>query len=207
MYGEAFDDDFALHAKENKSKVLLYGIAVSQLMVGYSFENWDLVQKLLPVMRKHEKEGKGYFSEGINQAWTGLAHYDLYHKTGEKQHRREGRRAHCKIKKWVANGTVMLLGSLQLLTAMESLCVTKAPLHEVDSLFEKAFLALSESKSIYFEAMGNERLAKLYLTERVDEAKGTRYLGNAIGLYQRWGALAKVTWLKNRYDLSQVADG
>lgn len=192
-----------MNPKENQPKMAFFAIISCQVIIGYSYADWDLLQKVLPLARKYEKEGEGYFTQGFNLTWAGLSHYDLYRATGKRQHRREGRRAYHKMKKWVANGTVMLLGPLHLLAAMDSLCVTMAPLHEVDNLFDAALVVLSESKCIFFEALGNERLAKLYLTEEVDEAKGTRYLDIAIGLYQRWGALAKVKWLETRYKQPQ----
>ena len=84
------------------------------------------------------------------------------------------------------------------LAAMESLCVNKAPSDEVDSMFEAAFTACAESKCRYFEALANERLARLYFDEEPEETKGVKYLKRAIDLYRSWGALAKAEWLENK---------
>ena len=81
---------------------------------------------------------------------------------------------------------------------MESLCVKKAPSDEVDSMVEAAFTACAESKCRYFEALANERLARLYFDEEPEETKGAKYLNRAIDLYRSWGALAKVEWLENK---------
>jgi hypothetical protein len=127
LSGEASNDEFALQIKDNKSNLLLFSVIACQIVAGYSYEKWDLLQK----------ECDGYFTQGISHAWAGLAHYDLYRATRQRNYRREGRRAYYKIKKWVANGTGMLLGPLRLLAAMASLCATNAPLDEVDILFQR----------------------------------------------------------------------
>lgn len=203
LSGEAFDGAFTMAAKDN-SKLALFSINTCQIIVAYSHEDWDSLRQLLPHARKYEKEFDGYFTQGFNLVWAGLAHYNLYRATGERRDRREGRRAHQKVKKWATNGTVMLLGPLRLMDAMESLCITDAPFHVVDEFFQTAFVALSENKSIHFEALGHERLAKLYLVEEVDQVKGASHLEKAIGLYKRWGALSKVDWLEKRYDRSEA---
>eukprot|EP00545_Synedropsis_sp_CCMP1620_P010509 CAMPEP_0119022476 /NCGR_PEP_ID=MMETSP1176-20130426/28121_1 /TAXON_ID=265551 /ORGANISM="Synedropsis recta cf, Strain CCMP1620" /LENGTH=192 /DNA_ID=CAMNT_0006977359 /DNA_START=1 /DNA_END=575 /DNA_ORIENTATION=+ len=187
-------------AKENKSKVVLWAMIQSRVVVALVYEDWDLLRTFLPLARKHEKEGEGHYSLGFNITWVAISHYDLYHMTGKNLHKREGRRAHRRIKKFVTNGAAMLLGPLQLLDAMETLCVKNHPLSKVDKCFEKAFVALSKSGNSFMQALGNERLAKLYLQEEVDETKGKRYLGDAIRLYQRWGAFEKVEWLEKRYN-------
>lgn len=204
MSGESFDGDFEMSPKVGQPKMEFNATNMCRVQVAYNFQNWHLLQKVLPLARKYEKEGDGYFAQGQNLVWAALAHYDLYRASGKRLHKREGRRAHQRVKKWVASGSIMLLGPLRLLDAMESLCVTSAPLLEVDSAFDEAIAVLSDSKCIWFEAFGNERLAQLYLTEEVDEAKGTRYLDTSVSLFQRWGAFAKVNWLETRYSQPQV---
>mmetsp|Transcript_24586 Transcript_24586/g.40707 ORF Transcript_24586/g.40707 Transcript_24586/m.40707 type:complete len:307 (+) Transcript_24586:11-931(+) len=210
LVGEAFDDDFTMEMKAINSKPAFFVVRQCEMILGYTYEDWDVVRKNLPLIRRDENESKGYFSIAFNYIWTAVCHYDLYRANGRRKDKKEGRRAHNKVKEWATTGTVMLWGANKWLAAMESLCIKKAPLNEVENLFEEAFVALSENKNRYFEALANERLARLYLADDLlrDETKGCIYLDRAIGLYRRWGASAKVEWLETRYNRSaMLAEG
>ena len=197
LRGEALSDEFSLEIRAINSKMALFNENANEMRIGYTYEKWDIVRKTLPFFRKHEKAMAGVFSVGFMYTWVAACHYDLYRAHGTRKHRREGRRAHRKVKKWATTGTEMLSGPNKFLAAMESLCVKKAPLVEVDSMFETAFTACAESKCRYFEALANERLARLYFDEEPEETKGVKYLKRAIDLYRSWGALAKAEWLEN----------
>jgi hypothetical protein len=198
LRGEALDDEFSLEIRAINSKMALFNENASEMMMGYTYEKWGIVRKTLPFFRKHENSFAGVFSVGFSYTWAAACHYDLYRTHGTRKHRKEGRRAHRKVEKWATTGTEMLSGPNKFLAAMESLCVKKASLDEVDNMFEAAFTACAESNCRYFEAIANERLARLYFDEEPDETKGVRYLKRAIDLYRRWGAKAKAEWLENK---------
>lgn len=204
LMGEAFDENFALEMKSINSKMAFLFMNYSELMVAYTYDNWSLVETTLPLIRKLEKESDGYFPKGYIFTWSAICHYELYLANGKRKHRREARRCHCQVQKWEASGTVILSGVVKLLDAVKSLCVKEAPMGEVETAFEGAFGALAANKNRFFEALANERLAKLYLGnhESAGAPKGRRYLERAIDLYTRWGAIAKAEWLKKRYGQS-----
>ncbi len=102
------------------------------------------------------------------------------------------------MKKWATTGTEIFDGPHHLLNAMESLCVNKAPLDQVEVMFATAMEACAEGRCVYFEALANERLARLFLDEVEDKAKAQTYLNRAVSLYRNWGALAKADWLERR---------
>ena len=197
LRGEALDDEFSLEIGAINSKIALFTQNLGEMVIGYTYEKWDIVRNTLPFFRKHEKCSEGVFTEGFNYTFAAACHYDLYRAHGARKNRREGRRAHRKVQNWATTGTEMLSGPNKFLAAMESLCVKKAPSDEVDSMFEAAFTACAESKCRYFEALANERLARLYFDEEPEETKGAKYLKRAIYLYRSWGALAKADWLEN----------
>jgi hypothetical protein len=198
LRGEALDDECSLEIGTINSKTALFNQNMSEMMIGYTYEKWDIVRNTLPFFRKHEKAMAGMFVVGFMYTFAAACHYDLYRAHGVRKHKREGRRAHRKVKNWATTGTEMLSGPNKFLAAMESLCVKNAPSNEVDSMFEAAFTACAESKCRYFEALANERLARLYFDEEPEETKGAKYLKRAIDLYRSWGALAKAEWLENK---------
>jgi hypothetical protein len=210
LLGEAYDDDFSMEMKAIGSKMAVYAMTQCQMNLGYTYEDWDSVRETLPACRKTEVESGGYFSLGFNLTWTAVCNYDLYHTHGKRKNKREARRAHGIVRKWATTGTVMLSGVNKWLTAMESLCVKKTTMEEVEGQFQDAFVALSDNKNTYFEALANERLARLFLAEGTapDPTKGWKYLARAIHLYRHWGALAKATWLEERYrQTAKIVEG
>lgn len=180
------------------SKRAFCSLKSNELMLGYTFENWDVVRTTLPILRKHEKDAAGHFTIGYFCTWVALCHYDLYRAEGRRKHKREARRAHHQVKKWATTGTEILDGPHHLLNALESLCVNKAPLDQVEVMFATAMRACADGRCVYFEALANERLARLFHDEVADEAKARKYLNRAVSLYRNWGALAKADWLMAR---------
>jgi hypothetical protein len=192
------NDEFAKRIIDVGSKLAFCLFKCNELMVAYTFENWDVVQITLPILRRHEKDAAGHFTIGYICTWVALCHYDLYRAEGQRSHKREGRRAHHQVKKWATTGTEILDGPHHLLNAMESLCVNKAPLDQVEVMFATAMRACAEGRCVYFEALANERLARLFHDEVADEAKARTYLNRAVSLYRNWGALAKADRLMAR---------
>ena len=110
---------------------------------------------------------------------------------GLSQHKRDGRWAHCRVKKWATTGTIILVGPSAFLDAMEGLSVKKASVHQVEIMFEKAASACAAGRCRIFEASSNERLARLFCQEVPYTTKRLKYLQRAADLYRSWGAVAK----------------
>lgn len=204
LMGEAFDEDYTMDIEALNSITANFVWRKCEEIVAYTYEDWDRLDDLLKLNRKFEKEGEGYFLAGFNLGWDALSHYELYLLNGKRKHKREGQRIHKCIKKWVTNGTVIFAGLNKLLIATESMCVKKSPKQQVKKLFQDAFVALATNKNRFYEALANERLARLFLTEDPQATKGHKYLSRAVNLYTRWGALAKVDWLKKRYAQASI---
>ena len=198
LRGEVMNDEFSKRIIDLGSKRAFAILKWNELTLGYTFENWDVVRQTLPILRTHEKDAAGHFTIGHYCTWTALCHYDLYRTDGNRKHKREGRRAHSQVRKWATTGTEILDGPHHLLNAMESLCVNKASLDEVEVMFDTAMRACAEGRCVYFEALANERLARLFLDDLPDDAKARAYLNRAVKIYRNWGAVAKADSLEKR---------
>ena len=80
---------------------------------------------------------------------------------------------------------------------MEALCVKKASVDQIEIMFEKAAVECAAGRCRIFEALSNERLARLFRREEPDTTKHLKYLKRAAELYRSWGAVAKAEWLEN----------
>ena len=179
------------------SKVALITASRCQVILGFVYEDWQAVKIHLPIVKKNEKDLEGYFSSGFTLTWRAACHYEIYHADGISRHKRDGRRAHRRVEKWARTGTTMLVGPSTFLQAMEALCVKKAPWDQVEIMFEKAASECAASRSRFFEALSNERLARLFRRDAPNKTKHSKYLKKAAELYRSWGAVAKAEWLEN----------
>lgn len=186
---ELVDDDF---------NVADLAASVCHVILAFTYEDWDAAKNSLPIIRKYQSDLDGYFTIGISLTFAASCHYELYYADGIRKHKREGRRAHRKINKWATTGTEMLVGPNSFLRAMECLCVKRAPLHQVEIMFEKAASACAARRCRLLEALSNERLARLFRSEEPN-VKCEKYLNRAVGLYKSWGAIAKAKWLEEQY--------
>ena len=179
------------------SKVALINASRCQVFLGFVYEDWQAVKIHLPIVEQHKKEVEGYFTTGFMFTWCAACHYDLYYATGISQHKRDGRRAHRRVEKWATTGTTMLVGPSTFLQAMEGLCVKRAPADQVEIMFDKAASACAAGRCRFFEALSNERLARLFRRDDPNKTKRSKYLKKAADLYRSWGAMAKAEWLEN----------
>ena len=69
--------------------------------------------------------------------------------------------------------------------------MNKAPLDQVEVMFETAMRACAEGRCVYFEALANERLARLFLDEMPDEENARKYLKQGSQPLQKLGSPGK----------------
>ena len=197
LMGEAGDDEFAHEAREMDSKVVLINASRCHVILGFVYEDWQTIRINLPIVEKYQKEVEGYFTTGFMLTWCAACRYDIYYTDGIRRHKRDGRRAHRRVKKWATTGTTMLVGPSMFLEAMEGLCVKRAPVDQVEIMFEKAASECAAGRCRFFEALSNERLARLFGRKEPNTTKRSQYLKRAADLYRSWGAVAKAEWLEN----------
>ncbi len=200
LTGDAVDDEFSHALYQMDSKVVRINASSCHMILGYVYEDWQIVKSHLPIIEAYKKDVEGYFITGFLLTWCAACHYDIYFSDKKIRHKRDGRRSHRRVKKWATTGTTMLVGPSTFLEAMEGLCVKQAPVDQVEIMFEKAASECAAGRCRFFEALSNERLARLSRREEPNTIKHSKYLKRAAELYRSWGAVAKAECLENRHD-------
>ena len=113
-------------------------VAFANLLLGFSYEDWESTEHNLAMARKYQSDLDGYFAIGMVLTFSAACHYEMYFMDGNSKHKRDGRRVHRKVMKWATTGTDMLIGPNCFLRAMEILCVERAPVEQVEIAFEEA---------------------------------------------------------------------
>ena len=198
LRGEAVDDEFMLNVVVGDSMLAAVIVGFTQMVLCFSYEDWESAKSNLEIIRTHRSEFDGHFGIGMILTFTAASYYELYYRVGNIKHKRAGRRVHRKVKKWATTGTEMLVGPSVFLRAMEILCVERAPADQVEIAFEEAASACAAQRCRLLEALSVERLARLFRSEGPN-CECVTYVKRAVELYRSWGAVAKAEWLEKRY--------
>lgn len=205
LTGESMDVSMEQEMQELNLLATLFGGKCHEILLACIFENWNHLDKnLLPFYRTYESTVEGYFTSPFNSFFYAMACYEMYGKTRNKKFKREARRANKKVRKWAEGGTVMISAPNRVLTAVDALCGMKETPDVIEELFQLAIDECEAYAYLGFEAMTTERIAKYFLMDNPNEEKARYYLFRSINLYRKWGAVAKVKWLQQRFLRSTI---
>jgi hypothetical protein len=204
LQGEAVDENFAFEVQAIDSKAASFRFKQFEMMNAYMYGDWELVSKALTFIKKNEKALTGIYPTDFSYVWVAFCNYSIYLETRNSSYKSDGQRAYRKVKSLADSGTQLLIAPSFLLGAMARLCEKKTSWLQIEADFKKAITACSASRYALFEALGNEQLAKYFLSSELNQQKGTEYLERATEIYLRWGALKKVAWLDSVYLTSKM---
>lgn len=132
----------------------------------------------LPLVREHWRF-----------TFHGLAAFQLGRQKTNKHLMRTGRDIAKKLRKLSKEGSANAPPLLACLTAVEK--------HRL-AAYDEAIAVCSSANLTHLEAMMNERCGHLQLSKGKKES-AQEYLGNAMWLFNDWGAFAKVTQLREQF--------
>jgi hypothetical protein len=161
------------------------------------FGNFEIVVTALEYFQRYGLIGARTLPLQFCHFWNSWCHYELFLRSRQTLHRRQGRRAQKHVEMLANTGTVIYAAPNLLLIAMKRLCDRNAIMNDVERSFVTAISACAEVGCWFFQAVATERLARFYLENSNEHEKGMRYLQDAISLYRKWGAFAKVECLTN----------
>jgi hypothetical protein len=165
------------------------------MMAAYLFGNWDIVSNALSFFKQHEQTLAGGFPADFSHFWAALCNYDLFLETGIVKYKKEGQRAHRKVKTWADSGTEILVAPNLVLEAMATILKKGLSLEKIELSFIAAIEACQKANIVIFEALITERLAKHFFINSSNQTKGIKYHKRAVSVYRKWGALKKASWL------------
>jgi hypothetical protein len=135
---------------------------------------------------------------------TGLVYFGREKKKPCCGFRKRGRSLLHKLEEWTREGAVSCAHMYQLLMA-ENMSCSSTKTDTVIFAYNEAIKAAEKAKMVHHEALANERAAMylLSLNKADRNPKQTTlcstYLSQAVTLYNRWGAKAKVESMKLKY--------
>jgi hypothetical protein len=129
----------------------------------------------------------------------GLAYYGLYKCTKKSHFRRKGDRCKNLMEKFLSLGCVNVPHLVELLRAEQATINLSNKTEEVRAMFDKSIVWSGRAGFLANQALANELAFAYFKEENRDLGWAKSYLYEAIELYNRWGAKAKVRQLVNEY--------
>ncbi len=126
-----------------------------------------------------------------------LAHCPMVDRRTRRQYLKQARGTHKKLKQW-AQDAPENFAHMALLVEAERSRVQCKGLEETHALYGQAIALARQHGFLQDEALANELVGKFWL-DRGEETIARLYMTKASQLYSRWGAIAKVRDLEQKY--------
>jgi len=193
------EEKMLLHYQETNNRVAIYHLYFNRLILSYLFEEYDRAVEAAALAEKYLDSVAGtivfygfFFYASLAQL-AGCNHgQNNYQKSAIAQVKLNQQ----KLKIWAENSPINYLHKFYLVEAELSSILDQSA--KAIDYYDRAIELAKEHKYIHEAALANELAAKFYL------AKGNArlaqpYLLNARYCYYRWGAIAKVNQLEDKY--------
>ena len=200
LIGEVYDESkiLRLDSKANDS-YLVSNLYISKLMLCYLFEeeqqsldNCGLAERYIDAAIGSPSVPVFYFYDSLAR----LRAYHSYFKSQQITFYRKVQSNQKKMKKWAHHAPMNYLHKYYLVEAERYRILGKTK--QAMDYYDRAIALAKENQYIQEEALAYELAAKFYLSQGKELIART-YLQEAHYRYLRWGALAKVKDLENRY--------
>ncbi|MCP4133631.1 MAG: AAA family ATPase [bacterium] len=201
LKGEGYDEEkmlpVYLAAEDRTSLCLLY---LFKMQLNYFFEKYPEALDYAHKVAKEINGMRGSFFVPLFYFYDSLIRLAVYAIVPAKVLKNQA-----KMKKWAAHAPMNHLHKYQLVEA--EIARVKRKDSRAMKYYEKAITGAHDNGFIQEEALAGECAARFYL-ERGLGRIGNTSLSGAINCYSRWGAAAKVKFLKKKYpeNLSKEKD-
>jgi predicted ATPase/signal transduction histidine kinase len=198
LVGEAFDETEMLDNFNNNS-TLLSIYYCSKIILGYLFQNYSNVIKMVDLITESHKSDPGflmYYVANFYHSLALLAEYNQASTSERKQYLKQVVTNQKQMKLWATHAPCNYKHKYDLVEAEKARVLGKNWL--AMDLYDYAIQGAKENKYVQEEAIANELAAKFYL-EYGKQKTAQNYMIDAYYGYNNWGAKAKVEDLEKSY--------
>ncbi len=183
--------------KDNTTNLSI--VYLGKTILCYLFNNYPEAIQAASLIEQYQETNPGFLMYSVNNFYYSLAllaNYKNVTSTEQKQYLKKVAANQKKMKKWAHHAACNFQHKYELVEAEKARIFGK----EVKAmhLYDRAIAGAKENEYAQEEALGNELAAQFYLVLGKDKIAKT-YMTDAYYGYIRWGALAKVKDLEERY--------
>ncbi|MBD2500033.1 trifunctional serine/threonine-protein kinase/ATP-binding protein/sensor histidine kinase [Anabaena azotica] len=198
LIGEAFDENTMASevVKNNSFKGLYYGC---KTIIYYIFEEYEIAIENAILVEKTHADSVGFLIYVVNNFYYSLAMTALCNQASplqKKQYLKQVATNQKQMRKWARYAPCNFLHKYELVEAEKARVLGKVQV--ATDLYDSAIAGAKKNGYIQEEALANELAAKFYI-DLGKEKIAKIYMTEAYYGYIRWGAIAKVQDLDERY--------
>lgn len=198
LKGEAFDEEEMIASFGNNSSCLST-FHFAKNILNYFFNDYTQAIENARLTEKYQESNPGFYLYCVNNFYYSLAllaNYKNVTPTEQKQYLKKVASNQKTMKKWAHHAPCNFQHKYDLVEAEKARIFGKDV--KAMHLYDRAIAGAKENEYTQEEALGNELAAQFYLILGKDKIAKT-YMTEAYYGYIRWGALAKVKDLEERY--------
>ncbi|MEA5593875.1 AAA family ATPase [Rivularia sp. UHCC 0363] len=198
LIDEALDESKTL-SRLNNNTTWLSLFYSSKTILNYFFQDYTQAIENARLTEQYQESNPGFYLYCVNNYYYSLAllaNYKNVTSTEQKQYLKKVAANQKKMKKWAHHAPCNFQHKYDLVEAEKARIFGKEV--KAMNLYDRAIAAAKENGYTQEEALGNELAAQFYLVLGKDKIAKT-YMTDAYYGYIRWGALAKVKDLEERY--------
>ncbi|MEG4293562.1 AAA family ATPase [Microcoleus sp. C2C3] len=200
LKGEAYEEDkmLPLHQQTNNQLAIHY-LYLHKVALCYVFENYAEALKNIPKVESSFGASTGQLTVVIFYFYDSLVRLAVYSETSQSDQQEILNRVQAnqeKLQKWAHYAPMNHLHKFYLVEAQKHRVLGEKV--EAIEMYDKAIALAKENEYINEEALAHELAAKFYFSWGKVKIART-YMTDAYYAYMRWGALAKVKHLEEKY--------
>ncbi len=195
---ETFDEADMIAGLGNNSS-WLSTFYFTKNILNYYFNNYTQAIENARLTEQYQESNPGFYLYCVNNFYYSLAllaNYKNVTSTEQKQYLKKVAANQKKMKKWAHHAACNFQHKYDLVEAEKARIFGQNV--KAMNLYDRAIAGAKENEYTQEEALGNELAAQFYLVLGKDKIAKT-YMTDAYYGYIRWGALAKVKNLEERY--------
>ncbi|MGK5090796.1 AAA family ATPase [Deltaproteobacteria bacterium TL4] len=200
LEGEAYSEEKMLPIhQETNEETAIFDLFFLKMFLCYLFERYEEAAQHAVMVKKRLDNVVGLYYVPAFYFLDSLVSLAIAGKLPRKQqtpYLRRVRSNQRKLKRWVKSGPMNYLHKYDLVAAEIARVLGQGS--EAMFLYKKAIEGAKTHEFTQEEALANELLAKFYLSNEQDKA-AKAYMQEALYLYKKWGATAKINDLETRY--------
>ncbi|MBD1813650.1 AAA family ATPase [Microcoleus vaginatus DQ-U2] len=200
LKGEVYDEEKMLPLyQETNNQLAIHYLYLHKLALCYVFENYAEALKNIPQVESSFGSSTGQLTVVIFYFYDSLVRLAVYPESSQPDQQDILNRVQAnqeKMQKWAHYAPMNHLHKFYLVEAEKNRVLGETV--EAIEMYDKAIALAKENEYINEEALAHELAAKFYFSWGKEKIART-YMTDAYYAYMRWGALAKVKHLEEKY--------
>jgi predicted ATPase/signal transduction histidine kinase/DNA-binding NarL/FixJ family response regulator/tRNA A-37 threonylcarbamoyl transferase component Bud32 len=200
LNGKYFEEAKMFTSRIEKNDLDFCHFYSNKLMLSYLFENFSQALENSASAEKFLENGAGLYISCFFYLYDSLTRLALYSnlssKSEQKHFLKKVAANQKKMKKWASHAPMNFLHKFYLIEA--ELCRVIGKTNDAREYYDKAIQIAKKNEFLHEEALAHELAGKFYLAIKQNDFAQI-CLRNAHYAYQKWGAVAKVKDLEEKY--------